>query len=429
MNTFDDLYDDARQSEFMCSYEDIVEYYPLTIKNERETYIKCRVDKGEGVLEFKLPSNEIIRAENLDDDALDEINPSASKRQYLFRQGCKGSATKLIDLPDSIEVFMVKFFREDDISAAPSTFDSDGCIWIYVEQWREHDRKSIALKLPTYEMIFADDCSDDLQNVVLDYLKSVEDIIVEIAKISETDCTPREYLNVKLKLVDQNAVLGEQLSFFNRKAFVVGQKYFIHCSARAWEHGCIRLYTYTGRNFVTDDGYRLDYSDILNALDDENPIFAYSADGEPVDCVDDFDRYNRIVISRRTIEDILRADGDVSIPIFKFDGGEVLTTVNLVRNELENDRVLIYVEAIVERDGRQIMTMPFIHLYAPQHSRYTRAELDDVDAFVEKFEDYLNRDGDHGWATHPMTAAINEFLINFGRLDKITRIKVEEAAQ
>lgn len=227
----------------------------------------------------KLPSNEIIRAENLDDDALDEINRSAAKRQYLFHRGCRGSATKLLDLPDSIELFMVKFFREDDISAAPSAFDSDGCIWIYVDQWREHDRKSIALKLPTYEMIFADDCSDALQNVVIDYLKSVEDIIVELAEISETDCTPREYLNVKIKLVD-----------------------------RKWGHGCIRLYTYTGRDFVTTDGKRLDYSSILKVIErDDAPIsvFRVELDNAPTiefDGAPTVERYNDIIIPRRKID-------------------------------------------------------------------------------------------------------------------------------
>ena len=426
LSTFDDLYDDARQSEFLCSYEDIVEYQPLTIKNAHETYIKCRIDKGDGVLEIKLPSNETIRAENLDDDALKELELSSARREYLFQQSCRGSSTKLIDLPDEIEVFMVKFFREDDISAAPSAFDSDDCIWIYVEQWKDNACKSIALKLPTYEVIFADDADDALRNVVIDYLKSVEDIIIEIADISETDCTLREYLNVKFKLVDRNVVLGEQLSFCNRKAFVVGQKYFIHCSARAWNHGCIRLYAYTGRDFVTDDDYRLDYSGILNALDDETPIFVYSANGEPVDCVDDFDRYNRIVIERRTINELLRADGDVSIPIFTFDGGEVFTTVNLVRNELERDRVMIYVEASVERNGRRIMTMPFIHVFSPHRSRYTRAEINDVDAFIDKFEHCLNDDGDCGYGIHPLISRISDFLINFGRFDKITKICVGE---
>lgn len=150
-----ELYDDARRKEFMYSFEDVVEYCPLTIKNARETYVKCRIDAGGGTLEVKLPSKEIIRAERLDDDRIDQLLQEFTPRKNYW-QAFEGSSAKLIELfpgsDNEIAVFPVEFFREDDLDANPSAFDHDGNIWIYAECWRDHySLQNIVLKLPEYE--------------------------------------------------------------------------------------------------------------------------------------------------------------------------------------------------------------------------------------------------------------------------------------
>ena len=153
---------------------------------------------------------------------------------------------RFIDEDDRIEILIDELFGDNKTSA----FDSDGNVYIRIEY--QYKNQEIVLRLRDYEVISDEDFPADLRAEMIDYLRSVEDIIIELAKLIGTDCTLREYLNVKFKLVDRSVLLGKQLSFFNRKAFVVGQKYFIHCSARAWNHGCIMLYTYTGLDFVTD---------------------------------------------------------------------------------------------------------------------------------------------------------------------------------
>ncbi len=333
-----------------------------------------------------------------------------------------------IDEDDRIEISIDELFGDNKTSA----FDSDGNVYIRLEY--QYKNREIVLRLRDYEVIRDEDFPVDLRAEMIDYLRSVEDIIIELAKMIGTDCSLREFLNVKVKLIDRRARLWEQLSFFDRNGFERGQLYYIHCFTADLDYDSSKLYRYSGLDFVAADGKRLDYSSILKAIErDDAPlsVFRVELDNEPTSEFDGeptVERYNDIIIPRRKIERLLVEDK--AIPIFTFDADEELQTILcLYRRELNDERIQICLKATVYRDGHEIISMPFIHLYAPQHSRYTRAELDDVDAFVAKFEDYLNRDDDHGWATYPMADEINEFLINFGRLDKITRIKVEEAAQ
>ena len=95
------------------------------------------------------------------------------------------------------------------------------------------------------------------------------------------------------------------------------------------------------------------------------------------------------LIADRDVIEFLNTDGllgkisveDKAIPIFTFEADDERKTIlYLYRRELNDERIQICLKAAVYRDGHEIISMPFIHLYAPQHSRYTRAELADVDA-------------------------------------------------
>ena len=97
----------------------------------------------------------------------------------------------------------------------------------------------------------------------------------------------------------------------------------------------------------------------------------------------------------------------------------IITALRITKNTIMKDRIQIYIEAVLMQKNHYVMMrMPFIHIYAPQRSRYTKRELNDIDKFIEKFEEYLNEDSDSGWGTYPMINEINDFLMNFGKVDK-----------
>ena len=165
---------------------------------------------------------------------------------------------RFIDEDDRIEISIDELFGENKTSA----FDSDGNVYIRLEY--QYGNREIVLRLRDYEVIRDEDFPADLRAEMIDYLRSVEDIIIELAKMIGTDCSLREFLDVKVKLIARRARLWEQLSFFDRNGFARGQLYYIHCFNDALDYDCSKLYRYSGLEFVTDDGKVLNYSHVLD---------------------------------------------------------------------------------------------------------------------------------------------------------------------
>ena len=151
--------------------------------------------------------------------------------------------------------------------------------------------------------------------------------------------------------------------FFDPIGFERGQLYYIHCFNDYLDYDCSKLYRYSG----------LDYSSILHeneTYDAPISVFRVELDNEPTikfDGEPTVERYNDIIIPRRKIERLLVEDK--AIPIFTFDADDELQTILcLYRRELNDERIQICLKAAVYRNGHEIISMPFIHLYAPQHS-------------------------------------------------------------
>ena len=109
-------------------------------------------------------------------------------------EGSKCMLTRLIDRfideDDRIEISIDKLFGDDKTSA----FDSDGNVYIRLEY--QYENREIVLRLRDYEVIRDDKFPAELRAEMIDYLRSFEDIIIELAKLIGTDCTLREFLKL-----------------------------------------------------------------------------------------------------------------------------------------------------------------------------------------------------------------------------------------